>query len=193
MTLNEKIDAALQRAAALEKLYMSAPNERDLTTERQREAVQPFRSLAIQRRGNMLNAVNQINRVQPRYDEHKKWLDVLLTFEEKANTELAEMEKTPAAERSDADYRNMDALRDAMKQTQRGVEWYGSMCMIAPPLMDYLRAAGYTGNPFAGRGSIVSTEERVEVFGRAIAAVEEQIDRELATPLPTLEMPAAVA
>ena len=195
MTLHEKIDVALhERAPALEQLYLNAPLDRDLVTDRQREAVFVFRGSAVHRRGNVLNDVNQVNRLNPRYEEQKAWRDVLAGFVEKAEAKLVELETVPREQRTDADYRTIAAWRDALRHAQRGPEWMGgSMCVIAQPLSEYLNAAGFRGNPFAGRGGLLATEERVEVFRRNLAAVEERIDRELATPLPTLELPKAIA
>lgn len=192
MTLDEMIDRAVhERAPALEQVYTSLPLDVDLSTERQRHTVAGVRRVAAHRRGDLLNAVNQVNRLRPRVEENEQWRDVLLAFVTWADGELAELEKTPPASRSDAHYRRMDALRDGQKQAQRGVEWMGAMCMIAEPLTVFLRARGYAGNPFSGRGSLRTTEERLEVFRRNLAEVEKRIELELATPLPTLELPAA--
>lgn len=182
------------RAADLETFYLGLPAADDLVTDGQREVVAAARSVAIHRRGNLLNDRNQIDRLRPRMEETQKWRDVLAAFVEKAEAEYAKLDAIPRQQRTDADYRRLNDLRDALKHVLRGPEWMGgSLCMVAQPLSEYLDAAGYRGNPFAGRGGLLSTEERIEVFRRNLAAVEERIEKELATPLPTLELPKAMA
>lgn len=180
-TLDAQIEA---RCKALVYVYEHAPDMQDAPTPRQAERVYVERSLATQRWHGLEADKRLLAEARTRVAEHTPWLDTLKAAKAKFEPELAALEAVPQAMRSSEYYRQRDALTEALKHIRVGPEWLGSICVIAPPLIDYLHAAGWSGNPFAGRGGLFSTEARLLTFQRALAVVTANIEKELATPLP---------
>lgn len=148
---------AVQTLAEIDTELAALPDEDDIGAPNERIRVWDKRQALTRRRMALMNLLDRVNSIGPRFEPLREWRDALNAVRVEFERELAEIEDQPSSRRT-------EALRESLRILQNGPNHLGGPEFVPEILYAALARRGARpeqGRMFNGRGGLRRVEARL--------------------------------